>query len=64
MIIASLTAPARSFAPLASLHQENRANNQNGRTYETKWLQREAEEVKHQQVAEAHGEGGNDNDEE
>ena len=62
--MASLTISTRGFPPLAPLHQDHRAGNQDCRPHKTEWLQGKPEPMKHEKVAESHGYGGHNDDEE
>jgi hypothetical protein len=64
MIMTPLSAPARRFPAPAPLHHNHCADNYSGCGHKTEWFQGIPEPVKHQQVAEAHGNGRNDHDEE
>jgi hypothetical protein len=59
-----LTASARSFAAPAPLNQKDRSNNHNRRANKTEWLQGKPEPMKHEEVAQPHGDGRNNHDEE
>ena len=59
-----LAAPARRFAALMPLNKNNRGHGPETSHHESKWLERKAEPPKHEEVAERHGDRGNNNDQE
>jgi hypothetical protein len=58
----ALAAPARGFSALAPLNQYHRRNNYNCRAYKTEWLQRIPKPMKHENVAQPHGNGRQNDD--
>jgi hypothetical protein len=59
-----LTAPTRRFPALAPLNQNHRRDNHNRSNYKTEWLQSKPQPMKHEDVAEPHGNGRQNDDEE
>ncbi len=62
--MAPLTISTRSFPPLAPLHQNHSGCNQDCRAHKTEWLQGKPEPMKHEKIAESHGYGRHNDDEE
>jgi hypothetical protein len=58
-----LMVSAWGFSALAPLNQNHRACNQDHRSQKTKWFQGQPEPMEHEEVAEPHGYGRNDDDE-
>jgi hypothetical protein len=59
-----LTVSARGFPALTPLNQNHCSCKQNHRSHKAEWFQGKSKPMEHEEVAEAHGYGWNDNDEE
>src|ERR1700682_1186453 len=59
-----LVAPARRFAALIPFNKNNRGNRPETGHQKAEWLERIAEPPKHEEIAERHGDRGDNNDKE
>src|ERR1700686_3221579 len=64
IVMMPLVAPARGFSIFAPLDKKHRRGNHNRRHHKTKWLQHEPQIMEHEEVAQAHGDGRQNDDEE
>jgi hypothetical protein len=60
---ALLMAPARGFSTIAPLYQNHCRNYHDRRHHKTEWLQRISQPMKHEDIAQPHGDGRQNDDE-
>lgn len=61
---AVLSVPARMLSPFVPLHQDHRRDDHDRRSHEAKRIQRKSAPMKHKKVADPHGDGRQNDDEE
>src|ERR1700693_360968 len=64
IVMTLLMAPRRDFSALAPLNKNDGRDNHDRRRYKTKWLQLIPKPTKHEDIAEPHGNGRQNDDEE
>lgn len=64
MVMTLLLAPGRGFSALAPMNQNDRRDKYNRRREEAKWFQLISKPTKHEDVAQPHGDGRQEDDEE